>query len=505
MEWQDGYITEIEYVPGVYRELAPSLLNMVLLVQSLEPVPLEEGFTYCDLGCGHGESDILFAACHPGGTFHAVDFNSAHIASARSLAGKAEIANVTFWEASFAHLHRLPLPDFDYVVLHGIYSWVGDDNRQHILDFLRRKLKPGGVVYLSYNSLPGWSAHAPLRQLLSSYADTQSGTLEERVELALDFARKLKDAKALLFEGNAATSDFLDYILTLPRNYLAHEFFNREWSLFYHAEVVRALAAARLTFAGSAHFADNQDMLRFTAEQQQVLDSVKDRVLRETVKDFTITPLLRRDVFTKGRPWVAPAQQLVHFRQRRLALVVPQERLERKAAFPIGEVLFDRGLYDPILNAFTDGPQTLEELLQRQEVGELGMTRVIEALMVLISAEYILPAVEPSRQAVLATRKLNRILLERSLAMPGRQFLASPVLQNSVKLDWLERLLVICELDGNDDPMPWVLAMMEQHHLLLERDGEPLESKEEILAEVAERIHFFRGEQLPLLRQLGIL
>ena len=185
MEAKEGYITDIEYVHGVYRELGPSALNLVLLIQSLEPIALEQGFTYCDLGCGQGESVNLFAACHPEGEFHGIDFNAAHIEGARGLARQAELDNIAFWEASFADLGALGLPDFDFVVLHGIYSWVGEENRRRVLEFLRAKLKPGGVVFLSYNSLPGWSLHAPLRQLLSSYAETLTGPLEQRVDESL--------------------------------------------------------------------------------------------------------------------------------------------------------------------------------------------------------------------------------------------------------------------------------------------------------------------------------
>ena len=198
---------------------------------------------------------------------------------------------------------ELPLPQFDFIVLHGIYSWVGAENRRLVVEFLRDKLKPGGVVYLSYNSLPGWSSHAPLRQLLSSYADTQPGPLEQRVERAIEFVAAPQIGGCLHFpEPIPATSDFFEYICTLPRNYVVHEFFNRDWTLFYHADVVRDLAAAKLYFAGSAHFAENQEMLRFSPEQQLILDGVSDRVMRETVKDFAVSPLLRRDLFTTGTP-----------------------------------------------------------------------------------------------------------------------------------------------------------------------------------------------------------
>jgi SAM-dependent methyltransferase len=504
MEWKDGYITEVEYVHGVYRELGPSALNFILLLQSLEPVPLQEGFTYCDLGCGQGESVNLFAACHPEGQFHAIDFNYAHIAGARNLARQADVTNATFWEASFSDLGELDLPQFDFITLHGIYSWVGAENRQRIVDFLRDKLKPGGVVYLSYNSLPGWSTHAPLRHLLSSYADTQTGPLEERVERAIQFVRRLKLSGASFFEANPSAKDFFEYICTLPRNYVVHEFFNRDWTLFYHAEVVRNLAAARLNFVGSASFAENQDMLRFSAPLQQAVDEVADRVMRETVKDFAVGPLLRRDVFTRGRRKISAAEQLEHVGNARFALVQPQARIERKAQFPVGEVLFDRELYDPILLALEEKPQTLDQLLGRRDLGVLGKARVVEALMVLLSADCVLPAVEPALYTLMTTRRLNNAIIERHLDNIEVKSLASPVVQSNIKVNWLERLLLLCEISERDDSLEFVWERMAANSHMLTKDGEVLQTKEANMAELVQVREAFRNYQLPLLRQLGV-
>ena len=504
MDWNDGYITEVEYVHGVYRELGPSVLNFILLLQSMKPVDLEQGFSYCDLGCGQGESTNLFAACHPEGQFHAIDFNYAHIAGARNLARQANVGNATFWEASFADLGELDLPQFDFITLHGIYSWVGPENRQRIVDFLRDKLKPGGVVYVSYNSLPGWSTHAPLRQLLSSYADTQSGPLEERVERAIQFVQLLKVSGASFFEANPSAKEFFDYICTLPRNYLVHEFFNRDWTLFYHAEVVRNLAAAKLSFVGSANFAENQDMLRFSAPLQQVLDGVADRVMRETVKDFAVGPLLRRDVFIRGGARISPAAQLEHLGGILFALVVPQARVERKALFPIGEVLFDRELYDPVLFALQEKPQSLDQLMARLDVGALGKPRVIEALMVLLAAEYIMPAVEPALYTLMTTRRLNNSIMERQIDNIEKQFLASPVLQSGIRVDWLERLLLLCEISENNDPLSYVWERMQANNHMLTENGEVLQSTEENIKQLVQVIASFRRDKLPLLRQLGV-
>jgi SAM-dependent methyltransferase len=505
MEAKEGYITDIEYVHGVYRELGPSALNLVLLIQSLEPIALEQGFTYCDLGCGQGESVNLFAACHPEGEFHGIDFNAAHIEGARALARQAELDNITFWEASFADLGALGLPDFDFVVLHGIFSWVGDENRRLVLEFLRTKLKPGGVVFLSYNSLPGWSLHAPLRQLLSSYAETLTGPLEQRVDESLAFVGRLKEAEASVFARNPSSAEFFDYICTLPRNYVAHEFFNRHWTLFYHAEMVRDLAAANLSFVGSASFAENQEMLRFSVAQKQILDGVHDRVMRETLKDFCLSPLLRRDVFVRGPRTITATRQMEHFSRCRFALVVSPAKLERKALFPIGEVLFEAELYDPIISALELKPHNLQELLQREEIWALGLARVTEALMVLLSAQYVMPAVEPTPRALVATTRLNAALLEREVNNLGQQSLASPLLQSAIKSDWLERLLIICEINKSADPLPFIWGQMEARRHKLTRDGVILQTEEENLAELVAQMKSFRSSQLPLLRQLAIV
>jgi SAM-dependent methyltransferase len=475
---------------------------LVLLIQGREPVALQDGFTCRDLGCGQGKSAELFAACHPEGEFHAIDFNPSQIAGARRL---AELGNGTFWEASFANLAELSLPAFDFVIIHGVYSWVSARNRRRLVEFLRDRLKPGGVVYLSYNCLAGWSAHAPLRQLLYTYADKQSGTLEQRIESAVEFAGRLKSANAAIFEVSPATGNFFDYLCTLPRNYLAHEFFNRDWTLFCHAEVAQELAAAKLVFSGPAHFLENQDILRFSEAQQELLDGVADRSMRESVKDFVVSPLLRRDLYTNGRPEIDSRLQLRHLHGCRFALALPQVNLERKATFPVGEAVFDPQLYDPILLALELKPHTIGELLQRREITELGAARVKAALFMLLSAEYVVPAVKPSQQMVLRTGRLNRVLIERGADDTGKRCLASPVLRNAIKADWLERMLIRCEIEGHPATVASIREQVEADRHKRGRDGTNLLSEGESLEELESRIATFRNSQLPLLRQLGVL
>ena len=69
----------------------------------------------------------------------------------------------------------------DYVGLHGIWSWISDENRAVIVDFVRRKLKVGGVLYVSYNTQPGWAAMVPLRDLFVEHAAVMGAPGQGRV------------------------------------------------------------------------------------------------------------------------------------------------------------------------------------------------------------------------------------------------------------------------------------------------------------------------------------
>jgi hypothetical protein len=123
------------------------------------------------------------------------------------------------------------------------------------------------------------------------------------------------------------------------------------------------------------------------------------------------------------------------------------------------------------------------------------------ALFVLLSAEYVLPAVELSQQAVLRTGRLNRALIERGADDMGERCLASPVLRNAIKADWFERMLISCEIEG----YPATVASIRERVETYRHKRANLLSEGECLEELESRIATFRISQLPLLRKLAVL
>ncbi|MEI7457607.1 MAG: class I SAM-dependent methyltransferase [Nitrosomonadales bacterium] len=144
-DWTAGYVADIDYTYGYYQELNPLRARMAFLDAAL--VPPENGI-HCELGFGQGLS-VNFHAAASNSTWYATDFNPTQAGFAQSLA-RASGASAHLTDEAFTDFcYRTDLPEFDSIGLHGIWSWISDENRRVIVDFVRRKLKVGGVLYIS--------------------------------------------------------------------------------------------------------------------------------------------------------------------------------------------------------------------------------------------------------------------------------------------------------------------------------------------------------------------
>jgi len=506
-DWTEGYVAEIEYTSGFYQELAPNLLSFAALVAGYQAPPIDRPFTCFELGCGKGISANLIAAANPAGRFYANDFNPAHIVFARGLAADARLENVTFLEKSFAELGGEELPDFDYITLHGVYSWVSAENRRAIVDFIRRKLKPGGLVYISYNCLPGWSAFAPLRELMMQYAARQTGPLPQRIKSSLAFAQGLGKAKAKFFAANPAAGPRLDRMVGQATNYLAHEYFNKDWTLLYHADVAADMTAAKLTYAGSATIIEQFDDLIAKPEALALYKDINDRVLRETVKDFVLNQQFRRDIYVRGAPKLDVRAQIAAAMKTRLVLRVPRAQCGETVKVPVGSVNLAPA-YMKMLDFLADGPQPLRDILAKAEITKFSdATQTIRSAALLTAVGYVAPALpeDAEKAARKPTRQLNDAIINRTMRGDDINYFASPVTGSGVAADGAERLFVAAERQNRKDPEEFAWQNLSKRGQALAKEGKALKTPEENKAELARLAKNFAGKKLPVFKSFGIV
>ncbi len=506
-DWTSGYVTEIEYTRGYYRELGPALLGFAALPSGVVQPDLTAPFTYLELGCGQGLSTALHAAALPQGRFYAADFNPTHTLNARRLAAQAGIGNVNYLERSFAELADDNLPEFDFIALHGVYSWISAENRAHIVEIIRRRLKTGGLVYLSYNCLPGWTAAAPLRRLMIDHAAQSSGPIGARVTNAVKFATRLRDAGARYFANNPAVTTRLDQIAKHAPEYLAHEYFNRDWALFYFGDVVADLAPAKLAFVGSVNIVEQLDHMVVPAKAKELYAEAGDPVFKEMLKDFLSGQQFRRDAFVRGAPRLRGRDHFALIERQRFALIVARDACALKVAVPTGEGTLKEAIYKPLLDALAEGPRTLAELRQIPAVAAMTPQETWSSLLTLVAVNYVAPALprEGEAERALGAAGFNDLMLKRLLSGEETSTVfASPVLGSGIAVDLLEGLTLAALQQGGEDPAVLVSRTLAARNQRVVKDGKVLETDAENQAEVRTRVERFRSGRLPVLRQLGV-
>jgi SAM-dependent methyltransferase len=252
-DWTSGYVADIGYTYGYYTELNPLRARLAFINAGL--LPPEVG-TACELGFGQGMSANLHAAASVV-QWHGTDFNPSQASFAQELARVADAGARLFDESFEQFCRRDDLPGFDYIGLHGIWSWISDANRAVIVDFVRRKLKVGGVLYISYNTQPGWAAMVPMRDLLTEHAEVlgaDGAGIVSRIDSALAFADQLLAANPAYARANPQIAERLKRIKDQNRHYVAHEYFNRDWQPMAFAQMGRWLESAKLQFACSTNW-----------------------------------------------------------------------------------------------------------------------------------------------------------------------------------------------------------------------------------------------------------
>ncbi len=504
-DWTQGYVADVEYVYNFFKELTPAHLALAMVSTGFRPPSWEKGFSYCEIGFGQGVSINLLAAANPQGEFWGTDFNPSHAAGAQLFSRMAETPNTRLFDRSFEEFVETDTPQFDFIALHGVYSWVSAQNRRNIVEIVKRKLKCGGALYLSYNTLPGWSAVMPLRELMQRHAALSTEPTAARVERALSFAKRVADSKAAYFSAHPSIQQHLGSIMDQNRRYVAHEYFNTDWNPQYFSEVSGELAAAKVVWATSARLEDDIPVLTLTADAQKLLSEVGDPSLRETVRDYCNNTRFRRDVFVKGPLKLHAREQVEHLGRTRFVLIVNRQDMKLSVNFGIGEVSLAPQVYGPLGDALAKAPHTLDELMAKPELKREGLHRVVQALCVLVASEQASPCVsaEHEESAKASCDRFNAVVMDRARYADEIRALASPVTGSGFNLGRVD-ILQLAAARKNGDLVKDTWDVLEGQGQRLVKDGKVLTTPEENLSELESKAVVFKEKALPVLRKLRI-
>lgn len=505
----NGYVMDVGYSFGYHTALNPLHARLTLLLAGYSAPHIE---TACEPGFGQGVSLNIHAAASRV-AWQGNDINPAHAAFAQDMANAAN-SSLTVTAETFAALTaREPLPSFDYIALHGVWSWIDAATRQQLTQLIDRTLKPGGIAYVSYNALPGQAAITPLQELLSQHAHrTQppSSNTADDLQEAVTFAQQVLDSADAFNQAFPDVRERLASLSERDRRYVIHEYLNRNWAPMSVIQVADALADAHLDYACSSHLLEHVDALHLSPEQTALLNTIDDALLREFTRDMFVNQRFRADYWVKGARTLTPAGRVERLRSERVVLTQPADQVPLRVQGFRGAMSLQASTYQPLLDSLADHtPRTIGELERQLCDNNLSIDHLLEAITVLVGSNVLAPANDPATIDTVrpGTTALNAFICSHARTRDEIRHLASPVTGGGIACDRFQQLFLLAIANGHTTPYAWadyVWDIMAPQGQYVVHRGTSLVGDAQNRAALLELAEWFADQEYPILRALHV-
>jgi SAM-dependent methyltransferase len=277
-------------IPGTHPDRLATLARLAGI-----RTPALETCRVLELGCAGGGNLIPMAIELPGAQLVGIDLSAIQIADGDAVIRALQLSNVRLIARSVMEIDE-SFGQFDYIIAHGIYSWVPNEVQERLLEICNRNLASNGVAYVSYNTLPGWRMRGVVRDLMRYHAlqFSEPGQRVAEARAMLDFlARGVPDETSGY--GKLLRSE-LELLRGVPDFYILHEHLEElNEPLYFHEFIERArryglqyLADAEIAAMQPSRFppevADAVRRLgRDPIRQQQLMDFLANRTFRQTL------------------------------------------------------------------------------------------------------------------------------------------------------------------------------------------------------------------------------
>lgn len=503
-----GYVADLAYTAGFYPDTAPAHLAFAALCRRRTPGLSIRPRRVLELGFGQGFGLALLAAANPDVAFEGCDFNAAHVAHARGLIEDAGLRNVAVSQTSFEQAAGHGENDVDVAILHGIISWIEPAAQRAVVSVLERRLRPGGVAFVSYNCMPGWAPLRPIRNLFLEVKRRNPGDSERQLAVALDLLEKLSRGNAGYFLMNAMAQHHVGQMLAMDRAYLAHEYLVEHAELPQFSEVATLLAPAGLSFLSSAALLDNFDAYGVPDAVRPLVAQIADLMLRESVRDFAANRKFRRDVYVRGKSDELPPDQWRRALSRlSFALAIPRGRVTPKFLGPVSDITLKPEFHGTVADMLAQGMASFDRLLALP-IFQGRVDLLLDCLALLIYSGQVVPTFVDDKQDVQPAQRFNRMLVERARAGHFYGHFASPHVGSGIFVDEYGLLAMAALFDEQSiEPQSvarYALPLLAGAGKPPHRDGQPIDDEGEAVTFLTERIGIVMTEQVPLWKSLGI-
>ena len=288
---------EIPYPSYCYRLSSPENTSAVASLFGITTAKIDTA-RILEIGCASGGNLLPMAARYPGASFVGIDLSNTQIDMAKNAATKLNIKNVEFKDLSILDID-LKGKEFDFIIAHGVYSWVSDTVQNRILEICAENLAHNGVAYVSYNTLPGWNVVKTIRDMMLYHGQY----FNDPAERVLEARRMLKFAADNIQEATGPYKQMLDreinYLEKVNDNYLLHDHLEAVNEPCYFHTFMENASKHGLSYLGESHltsmYLGNQ-----TKEAEEILKGTNDIIRQEQYMDFLSNRRFRTSLLVKN-------------------------------------------------------------------------------------------------------------------------------------------------------------------------------------------------------------
>lgn len=294
---------DVPYSVGAFPQTSPDRLATVATLFGMTPAP-PASCRVLELGCASGGNIVPMALAAPQSRFVGIDLSARQIADGQAIVSELCLGNVELRQVNIAEIGD-DLGQFDYILCHGVYSWVPPQVQAAILRICKRNLVENGVAYISYNCYPGWHARGAIREMIW-YHTERFADPAQRVRAARGLLALLAKTATITGAGGyaAMVRQELAILLATPDSYLLHEHLEDYNEPLYFHQFAQRAAEAGLQYLSEAQVSlmlptpfgqQAEQLLRQISpdllHMEQYMDFLRNRMFRQTLLCHAELPL----------------------------------------------------------------------------------------------------------------------------------------------------------------------------------------------------------------------
>ncbi len=284
---------QIPYVSYPIFHSHPRNLAAVARFFGLQVAALDQA-RVLEIGCSTGGNLIPWACQYPNSVFVGIDASIRQIAMAKGESDALELNNIRFYASDVLDYTNTDGP-FDYIICHGVYSWVAQNVQERILSLCRENLAPTGVCYISYNTYPGWFLRQGIREMMRYHAGSFTSETEkiEQSRALLNFLATASSSESSTYQK--LLTDELEVIRACDDSYLYHEHLEACNAPIYFHEFISRSQSQGLRFLGEAQVSS-----MFPNEFQEDVQGTLQRIANDLIQYEQYMDFLRNRRFRQS-------------------------------------------------------------------------------------------------------------------------------------------------------------------------------------------------------------